>query len=214
MSDENQRASILLVDDETHVTDALSRHFPKQRYEILRASSAAQALEVLAARPADVIVSDERMPKESGTELLAKVRRLYPNTIRIVLSGQASLEAAVRAINEGEVYRFFLKPCNPTDLIFTIQRALEHRRLVEQGRALLEAYKRQSALLRAIENGTSSALLDVERDAEGALLINDPDGENSVETLLQEIEACVIDARGGSRATDRRAAFGDQMITK
>src|SRR5579863_8243502 len=113
MSDENQRASVLLVDDETHVTDALSRHFPKQRYEILRANSAAQALDVLARRAVDAIVSDERMPGETGTELLAKVRRLYPKTIRIVLSGQASLEAAVRAINEGEVYRFFLKPCNP-----------------------------------------------------------------------------------------------------
>jgi two-component system, probable response regulator PhcQ len=181
------RASILLVDDEAHVTAALSRHFPKQVYEIVTVTSAAAAQEVLAKQSVDVIVTDERMPGESGTEFLAKVRRRYPNTIRMVLSGQASLEAAVRAINEGEVYRFFLKPCNPTDLIFTIQRALEHRRLAQKSRELLKEFQRQAAML-ATGPHSSSALMHVQRDDSGAVLLDEADATDSVEGLLQEIE--------------------------
>jgi two-component system probable response regulator PhcQ len=184
------RASILLVDDEAHVTAALSRHFAKQAYDVVTVTSAAAAQEVLAKQSVDVIVTDERMPGESGTEFLAKVRRRYPNTIRMVLSGQASLEAAVRAINEGEVYRFFLKPCNPTDLIFTIQRALEHRRLAQKSRELLKEFQRQAAMLATGEHN-SSALMHVKRDDSGAVLLEESNASDSVESLLQDIERCM-----------------------
>jgi FixJ family two-component response regulator len=126
------------------------------------------------------------MPGESGTEFLSNVRRRFPKTIRIILSGQASLEAAVRAINEGEVYRFFLKPCNPTDLIFTIQRALEHKRLAEKSWALLREFRVQAALLEAAHTGQ---LLQVQRDASGAILIEEGESSDSVDALLNEIEA-------------------------
>jgi two-component system probable response regulator PhcQ len=187
MTASSTEANILLVDDETHVTDALSRHFPKQRYQVHKASSAAAAYGILDRVNIDVVVSDERMPGESGSEFLANVRRRFPKTIRIILSGQASLEAAIRAINEGEVYRFFLKPCNPTDLIFTIQRALEHRRLAEQSRALLREFRKQAALLEAAHSGQSE-LLDVQRDVSGAVLIEEGDASDSVDGLLKEIE--------------------------
>jgi two-component system probable response regulator PhcQ len=195
----SHRSSVLLVDDETHVTDALSRHFPKESYEVLKAISAADAYRLLAERQIDVIVSDERMPGESGSEFLAKVRRRYPNTIRMILSGQASLEAAIRAINDGEVYRFFLKPCNPIDLLFTIQRALEHRRLAEQGRALLKAYQQQSGLLAAVQQG-QSPLLDLQLDDSGAVLIEEFGAADSVESLLQEIEASMVQSRARQKA--------------
>jgi DNA-binding NtrC family response regulator len=185
-------ASILLVDDESHVTEALSRHFPKQTYEVLKADSAAQAYEILEQRGIDVVVSDERMPGESGTEFLKNVRQRFPKTIRIILSGQASLDAAIRAINEGEVYRFFLKPCNPTDLIFTIQRALEHKRLAEQSWALLREFRMQATLLQAVQTGK---LLDVQRDASGAILLDEGDTGDSVDELLKEIEGSMARER-------------------
>jgi two-component system probable response regulator PhcQ len=187
MTASSTEASILLVDDETHVTDALSRHFPKQKYQVLKAASAAEAYSILDRHSIDVVVSDERMPGESGSEFLANVRRRFPKTIRIVLSGQASLEAAIRAINEGEVYRFFLKPCNPTDLIFTIQHALEHQRLAEQSRALLREFRKQAALLEGAQSGQSE-LLAVHRDESGAVLVDEGDASDSVEGLLREIE--------------------------
>ncbi len=195
MSGSSDRASVLLVDDEAHVTEGLSRHFPRQDYEVLRANSAAQAYELLAQRAVDVVVSDERMPGESGTEFLANVRQRYPNTIRMVLSGQASLEAAVRAINEGEVYRFLLKPCNPIDLILTIQQALQHRHLAEQSRALLLEFQRQAALLETLQSGRST-FLDVQRDATGALLVDESAASDSLDGLLKEMERCIASAVG------------------
>jgi two-component system probable response regulator PhcQ len=192
MTASSGKASILLVDDESHVTEALSRHFPKQTYEVLKADSAAEAYGILDRRSIDVVVSDERMPGESGTEFLGRVRQRFPKTIRIILSGQASLDAAIRAINEGEVYRFLLKPCNSTDLIFTIQRALEHKRLAEQSWALLREFKAQAALLAAAQSGQ---LLEVQRDASGAVLIDERDTGDSVVELLKQIEASMARER-------------------
>jgi response regulator RpfG family c-di-GMP phosphodiesterase len=130
------RPTLLFVDDEANVTAALVRHFPKQDYEVLTVTSAAAAYELLGHRPVDVIISDERMPGESGTEFLSKVRRLYPSTIRMVLSGHASMDAAIRAINEADAYRFFLKPCNPGDLLAAVKQAIDERRLRQQGLAV------------------------------------------------------------------------------
>jgi two-component system, probable response regulator PhcQ len=183
----NPDPSILLVDDEPHLTDALSRHFAKQRFRVLKANSAAEAYELLERHSVDVVVSDERMPGQSGSEFLAGVRRRFPNTVRIILSGQASLEAAVRAINEGEVYRFFLKPCNPTDLIFTIQQALAHKRLEQRSRQLLSEYRKQAALLEAVERH-EPGLLRLELDESGAIVVDELDAGEPVEDLLREME--------------------------
>jgi two-component system probable response regulator PhcQ len=190
----NREASILLVDDEPYVTDALSRHFAKGHFQIRQAASAAEAYRILEHHRIDVVVSDERMPGESGTEFLANVRGRYPNTIRIILSGQASLEAAVRAINEGEVYRFFLKPCNPTDLIFTIQQAIDHKRLEERSRELLQEFHRQGAMLDTIERH-HPGLLQLELDDSGAIVVDDLDPNEAAGDLLKEIEQSMDQAR-------------------
>jgi two-component system, probable response regulator PhcQ len=187
MASSNTDSAILLVDDEPHVTEALSRHFSKRRFQVLRASSAAEAYRILDQHSVDVVVSDERMPGESGSQFLAGVRRRFPNTIRIILSGQASLEAAVRAINEGEVYRFFLKPCNPTDLLVTIERAIDHKRLEERSRQLLREFRRQAAMLEAVER-QQPGLLTIDLDDSGAIVINENEAHDSVDDLLREIE--------------------------
>jgi response regulator RpfG family c-di-GMP phosphodiesterase len=132
------RSTVLLVDDDANVTSALVRHFPKQDYEVFTVTSAVAAYELLSKHPIDVIISDERMPGECGTQFLSKVRRLYPSAIRMVLSGQASMDAAIRAINEAEAYRFFLKPCNPPDLLVAVKQALDERRLRRQGLAVMK----------------------------------------------------------------------------
>lgn len=97
---------ILLVDDEPHVTEALRRTLHTEPYEILSANSANEALQIPAREPVTVVISDERMPGMRGTEFLARVYRDYPETIRIMLTGHANLELAMRAINEGQIYRF------------------------------------------------------------------------------------------------------------
>jgi two-component system, probable response regulator PhcQ len=187
MSAKSITATILLVDDEPKVTDALKRALRREPYEFLTAASGAAAQVILDQQHVDVIISDEQMPGMSGSEFLSRVRKQFPRTIRMILSGQASLDAAVRAINEGEVYRFFLKPCNPTDLLFTIQRALAHKRLEEQSRLLLREFQRQAATL-AKHNLDGPDLLRLNTDEHGALVVDESDGEVDVSDLLAEIE--------------------------
>lgn len=179
--------TILLVDDEPQVTDALKRALRREPYEFLTATSGAEAHQLLERQHVDVVVSDEQMPGMSGSEFLSKVRRQFPHTIRIILSGQANLESAIRAINEGEVYRFFLKPCIPADLILTIRQALMHKRLEENSRRLLRRYQRQEAFLAKI-NHSGPELLRVDTDESGAVIIDEAEGENGLPSLLDEIE--------------------------
>jgi DNA-binding NtrC family response regulator len=180
-------ATILFVDDEANVTDALKRAFRREPYEILTATSGAAALELLGRVPIQVVISDEQMPGMSGSELLSAVRKRYPHTIRMILSGQASLEAAVHAINEGEVYRFFLKPCNPTDLMVTVQQALAQKRLEDQSRRLLRRFQRQASTLARLQHNSPGILL-LDTDEQGALVVDESDGECDVADLLAQIE--------------------------
>jgi len=180
-------ATVLLVDDEPNVTDALKRALRREPYEILTATSGAAALELLGRHHVDVVISDEQMPGMSGSVFLSAVRKQFPHTIRMILSGQASLEAAVRAINEGEVYRFFLKPCNPSDLAFTVQQALVHKRLEEQSRRLLRKYQRQASALARLEH-QSPEIMRLDTDEQGAVVVDESDAECDVNELLSQIE--------------------------
>jgi DNA-binding NtrC family response regulator len=126
----------------------------------------------------------------AGSELLAMVRGQHPRTIRMILSGQASLDAAVRAINEGEAHRFFLKPCNPTDLIFSVKQAVIHQRLEEQSRRLLRDYQRQSSLLARLEPN-SPDLLKLDIDEQGALVADEDEAGGDVADLLAQMESAM-----------------------
>jgi DNA-binding NtrC family response regulator len=180
-------ATILLVDDEPNVTDALKRALRREPYEILTAISGPAALELLERHHVDVVISDEQMPGMSGSVFLSAVRKQFPHTIRMILSGQASLEAAVRAINEGEVYRFFLKPCNPVDLAFTVQQALAHKRLEEQSRRLLREYQKQASTLARLEHH-SQEIMNLDTDEQGAVVVDESDAECDVNELLAQME--------------------------
>jgi two-component system, probable response regulator PhcQ len=185
-------ATILLVDDEPNVTEALGRALRREPYEILTATSGAAAQKVLEGHHVDVVVSDEQMPGMSGSVFLTGVRKKFPHTIRMILSGQANLEAAVRAINEGEVYRFFLKPCNPADLILTVRQALAHKRLEEQSRRMLRGYQRQASMLARLERD-SPELLHLDTDGQGALVVDESDAECDVTDLLAQMERAMTD---------------------
>lgn len=102
--------TLLLVDDEPDVIHALERLLCHDGYRILTAGSAAEGLELLALNEVQVIVSDQLMPQMSGTEFLSKAKELYPDTIRMVLSGYSSFESIMEAINNGAIFRFLLKP--------------------------------------------------------------------------------------------------------
>ena len=117
--------TVLFVDDEEAVTHGIRTSLRKAPFEILTANSGQEGLELLAQHDVHVVISDERMPGMTGSEFLSRVRELYPDTMRMILSGQADLRAAVTAINDGGIFRFLLKPCEPRDLSEYIAEALE-----------------------------------------------------------------------------------------
>jgi two-component system probable response regulator PhcQ len=132
------RHKVLFVDDEPNVIKALKRDFGREPYDIICADSADEALEALGRESVDVVVSDENMPGMTGSELLAVVHKKYPDTIRIILTGHESLEAALRAINEGQIHRLFTKPWDHADLLITIRQVLQEKDLIEESRRLLK----------------------------------------------------------------------------
>ncbi|VWC00404.1 two-component system response regulator [Burkholderia lata] len=140
--------SILLVDDEPSVLSALRRAFRPAGYEILTAESGEAALEVLASTEVDLIVSDMRMPGMSGAEFLARARVLYPDTMRILLTGYAEIASVVQAVNDGGVYRYLNKPWDDHDLLLTIEHALEQRHLRREAARLAALTEAQNEALR------------------------------------------------------------------
>jgi DNA-binding NtrC family response regulator len=184
-----EKSKLLLVDDEPNLTSALVRSLDRSQFDIFTADSAQQGLMILAGNDIDVVVSDERMPGMSGSQFLTEVRKKWPNTIRMILSGQADLEAAVRAINEGEVYRFLLKPCHPKELQMTILQGLQHKKLVAQSRRLLQEHMKTVNLLEALEKD-NPGITKVELDEDGAIMMDEtePGAHEDVQSLLDDLE--------------------------
>jgi EAL domain-containing protein (putative c-di-GMP-specific phosphodiesterase class I) len=119
---------ILFVDDDARVTDAMRRALHKVvPWEILTVNSPVEALELLRRQPIDVVVSDERMPGMTGSEFLCRVARDHPDAMRIILTGEARLDAAIRAINEAGIYRFLTKPCHTDEIVACLTDALRAR---------------------------------------------------------------------------------------
>ncbi len=127
ISDKQQVQTLLLVDDEANILSALSRTLRRDGYRILTATCAEEALEILGRDAIDVIVSDQRMPGMTGTELLSKVKEMHPEIVRIVLSGYTDLDAITDAINQGAIYKFLTKPWDDEELRTQIRDAFRKR---------------------------------------------------------------------------------------
>ena len=117
--------TLLLVDDEENILRALRRTLRKDNYNILTCTSAQEAFELLALNNVHVIISDQRMPGMTGTEFLNKVKDIYPNTIRMVLSGFTDLKSVTEAINQGAIYKYLTKPWDDNTLSESIQQAFK-----------------------------------------------------------------------------------------
>ncbi len=124
--------TLLLVDDEEYIVAALARLMRGSGYQILRAYSGKEGLDLLANNNVGVIVSDQRMPEMTGVEFFSRVKELYPKTMRIVLSGYADLESMKEAINRGAIYKFITKPWDAEVLCASVHEAFEHYELVQK----------------------------------------------------------------------------------
>lgn len=189
---------VLLVDDEPNVVDGLRRALRSEPYQILTATSAREALGMMEAQPVDVVVSDHDMPEMNGTDFLCEVRRRWSGTIRFVLTGKASLEMAVQAINNGEVYRFLTKPCHHTDLAITLREAIQNKRLMAEARRMLTTLKRQNNLLDILER-QNPGIAKIQRDENGSIILDETPG--SFDELLKEINQQVESANSRAGRT-------------
>lgn len=142
---------ILFVDDEPAILEGIKRNLRHSPFVIHTKTSAEEALGFLENHQVDVVVSDEKMPGMGGAEFLTLVRKLLPSTIRIILTGEASVDAAVLAINEGRVYRYLRKPVHPSELSHTITYGLLERSLEEKSAALLKRAQKHRHLLEALD---------------------------------------------------------------
>jgi len=142
---------ILCIDDEQNVLRSLKRLFLDDPYEVLTAPSGAEGLLILAqSETVPVVISDYRMPGMNGVEFLSEVRKRWPGTVRIVLSGYADTGAIVSAINEGQIYRFVAKPWNDDELRVTVANALERYDLGRKNLELTEELRRKNDELTAL----------------------------------------------------------------
>ncbi len=129
---------ILFVDDEENVLSALKRQFRKQ-YSVSTATGGAAALQVIADDgPFAVIVSDMQMPEMNGVQFLQAAQKLSPESVRLMLTGNADQKTAVDAVNQGAVFSFYTKPCSQELMSNALQKAVEQYRLITAERELLE----------------------------------------------------------------------------
>lgn len=151
MSTSNELPRILCVDDEPRVVDGLALHL-RRDYRVAVAHGAQSALQALkeGGAPA-VIVSDMRMPGMDGATLLKHVKHLYPETTRILLTGDPGRDVAIAAVNEGQIFRYLTKPCPPEQLRAAIEAGVGHHKLLIAERVLL-----QETLI-----GSIAALVDI-----------------------------------------------------
>lgn len=173
------RAAIICVDDEFVILDSLGEQLKRslgKEYDIELADSGAEAIALCQELVAEeieipVIISDQNMPKMTGEQLLIELHELYPNTLKILLTGQADGDAVGNLVNAGALYRYFTKPWSETDLILTVKEAIklyqQERKLAAQNEVLVRVNQQLEssvALLRATLEATADGIIVFDRD--------------------------------------------------
>jgi len=192
---DQEKRRVMIVDDEENILSALRRVLRRENYELVTAQSGEQALQLLEAKPAQLIVADHRMPGMTGIEFLREVRRRWPDCIRLILSGYAEATTIIAAINEGEIYKFITKPWNDEQIRLDIRRAIEQYELEAENRRMACEILEQNNQLREL-NG----LLD-QRAADAST------GLTLAQELLESIDVGVltVDETGLIVGANRRA---------
>jgi DNA-binding NtrC family response regulator len=131
-----KKHTLLVVDDESDVGDSV-HDLLRREFNVLRARSAEEGLKLMRANEIHIIMTDQRMPKVSGVELLRSIRAGHPQAIRMLFTGYADLDSVIAAINQGHIFKFLKKPWQPEDLESAVREAAaEYERLVEHAETM------------------------------------------------------------------------------
>ena len=164
-SQEQTKGKILVIDDEVEILRALKRQF-RRRYEVHVAASAEEGHQIMAAHEIQVIISDQRMPGMSGTEFYRTVKAEYPDAIRLILTGYADISAVIASINDGNIFRYILKPWDPEELESIVSQAFEHYNLVKDNRRMMRELKEANEALEARVAARTAELATANRELE------------------------------------------------
>jgi DNA-binding NtrC family response regulator len=176
--------TVLLVDDEPAIVAALRRTLRGRGYRILGATSPLAALELMAGEKIDLIISDIDMPGMSGLDLVSRVRREHPDVVRMLLTGRGTLDAALRAINDGEVHRFLTKPWDDDELRDIVAQAIARLEELRRSQAAERGAARRRAMIADLER-EQPGIAKVERDGDGIYVVD----EKRMEQLRRRLSA-------------------------
>jgi FixJ family two-component response regulator len=155
---------ILVVDDEEAILETMTFTF-MDVYEVLTSTDARRALELLDQNaPVAVVLTDQRMPNMTGVEFLSRVVEQHPETVRILLTGFADVEATVQAINDGKIYAYVNKPWEPDQLKQVVKRAVEHHNLSMENTRLLADLRRANVFLEAVMDRLDTGAIALDPD--------------------------------------------------
>jgi len=183
-----QNATILLVDDEKMVLDSLESLFTLETdYDIIGFTSPLSALENISETPIDLVISDYLMPEMNGIEFLLKFREMYPEAIRILLTGYADKENAIRAINELGLYQYIEKPWDNEDMLLSVKNGLERLELISDLELQVEKERRIRTLF---QKYVPEEIIDevLHPDNESALMENTDEWEEAFNRMIGELE--------------------------
>ena len=140
------RHSILIVDDENSILDAFKRILADGDYEVHTASNGLEGLNKLhtAQRPYSLIISDQKMPMMSGVQFFAQARNIFPDAIRILMTGYTDTEAVIDAINKGGVHLYFTKPWHEEELLLHIKQSFSKVEILQENKRLIELIKQKN----------------------------------------------------------------------
>lgn len=149
-----KRCSLLIVDDEPYILPVLAQLLSSE-YDVATANSADSAQAILEQKDIDILLTDQRMPRRTGIQLLEWVRQHRPRIIRILMTGFAELEDAIAAINQGHVYHYLMKPCRTEELLSVLRNAADKLCLERDREELIEQLRLLNAELeRRVEERT------------------------------------------------------------
>ena len=144
---ESKKHTLLVVDDEMDVCDSVY-DLLRLEFRVLKARSAEEGLRLMRENEVHIIMTDQRMPKVTGVELLRSIRAGHPQAIRMLFTGYADLDSVIAAINQGHIFKFLKKPWEPNDLEQTVREAAaEYDHLVERAE-VMERLRHDLQLLR------------------------------------------------------------------
>ncbi|MEJ2655764.1 MAG: response regulator [Desulfobacterales bacterium] len=167
-----KKQTILLVDKEKLLLEFIQQELSDNNYNVITASNAKEGFDILEKQEVNMVISDYEIPKIDGLEFLKKVKITHPDILTIMITEQADIDLAIKAINEAGVYKFILKPWDDIKLKTTIKRALELLQVIKERDGLSQKVKSHETILKELEK-RYPGITKIERDEDGYILSND-----------------------------------------